>query len=37
MISVRGVKRIFIWIKHYCYTIEEIFTNADMIITEFDK
>ena len=33
MIRVKTVKRIFIWIKHYCYAIEEIFT----IITEFDK
>ena len=37
MIRVRGVKRIFIWIRHYCYVIEEIFTSANMIITEFDK
>ena len=37
MIRVRDVKRIFIWIRHYCYAIEEIFTSANMIITEFDK
>lgn len=37
MIRVRGVKRIFTWIRHYCYAIEEVFTSAKMIITEFDK
>ena len=23
--------------RYYCYAIEEIFTSANMIITEFDK
>ena len=36
-VMIRGMKQIFIWIRHYCYAIEEIFTNANMIITEFDK
>ena len=26
-----------IWIRRYRYAIEEIFTSANMIITEFDK
>ena len=37
MIRVRGVKRIFIWIIHYCYAIDKIFTSANMIITVFDN
>ena len=37
MIKVRGVKRIFVWIRHCCYAIEKIFTSPNMIITEFDK
>ena len=36
-IRVRSVKRIFIWIRRRRYVIEEIFTGANMIITEFDK
>ena len=37
MIRVRGVKRIFISFRRCRYAIEEIFTSANMIITEFDK
>ena len=37
MIRIMGVKRIFIWIRRCRYAIEEIFTSANMIITEFDK
>ena len=37
MIRVRGVKRIFVWIRHCCFAIEKILTSANMIITEFDN
>ena len=32
-----GVKRILIRIRRCRFAIEEIFTSANMIITEFDK